>query len=150
MAEGGSVKPAPSRIQLTLFAPLEKGVLKMKGYGGDVNDAIEDLGTKVKEFQDEATTCSMITIGRAYECSQKTQIMVNNTHDAVQKLLQAKDELKSMLTPQSQAQEAHQGPGLEKFLTNLYNSLYQQCAADERFDAINGISEYHPASHLSS
>lgn len=75
----------PTRYLILTKNP-ENVLLKIKGRGSDVKEAIEALGERVKEFQDTANTCSLTMIGRTNERTQRTHSIVQRTDQRVQQV----------------------------------------------------------------
>jgi len=65
---------------------VDKVLSKLRGRGGEVNEAIEDLGKRVKEFQETANTCSITMIGRTDERTKRTHSIVQITDQRVQQV----------------------------------------------------------------
>lgn len=61
---------------------------KIKGRGGDVSEAIETLAISVKDFQDEANTCSQIMLGRTHDGMQQAQVVLGK-HTTDKRILPA-------------------------------------------------------------
>ncbi|GAB1312063.1 hypothetical protein MFIFM68171_02273 [Madurella fahalii] len=163
-----SLHRCANRILLVIFVVLEriidklslstfqKGVYKIKGRGSDIKEAIDDLGERIKDFQEEANTCSLIMLGRVHDRAQNAQIMLAKTDTRVQivesKLDQVQEALASKLDEvimanQTEALAAQQDT--RQIVANLFNMLYATLASSGLFNAADGTlnrREIEPAS----
>lgn len=108
----------------------EKGVSKIKGRGGDVKEAIEALGDRVKEFKEEAETCSQIMLGRTHDRVQNIQSNLGQVGEELSsKLGEVQQEMQKILTNQQE---------MPVVIATLFNTLYAMFASDERFNPLDG------------
>lgn len=101
---------------------------KIKGRGGDVSEAIETLAISVKDFQDEANTCSQIMLGRTHDGMQQAQVVLGKTYDRQEDLASMVDQILKNQTHALTGQEE-----MKKYLANICNALYSMLTAEKTF-----------------
>ncbi|KAK3369282.1 hypothetical protein B0T24DRAFT_580206 [Lasiosphaeria ovina] len=144
------------KLSLSTF---QKGVYKVKGRGSDIKEAIDSLGERIKDFQEEANTCSLIMLGRTHDRVQNAQIMLAKTDTDIQntqvmltktdtrvqhvesKLDQAQEALASKLDEiivanQTGALAAQQDT--RQIIAHLFNNIYATIASAGIFNAADG------------
>ncbi|KAH7303070.1 hypothetical protein B0I35DRAFT_517535 [Stachybotrys elegans] len=97
---------------------VEKGVKKIKGHGDSIKEAIESVGEKVTEFQEQVNICAQLRLGRIEDGVQSIQMQLSDIEKGLS------------LTE----------PSYEQITSHIYTSLYKLLTSGPDFELVTDTS----------